>query len=110
MARPSTYKQGAPPEDPPLCLYPLTAGRDPRPANCLPCPERQEQRRVLPVHDEERRLALPAIQRRPQVVAALHGAAVDLLDHVTLLETALRGDTRGVELGDQQALRAARHA
>src|SRR6187399_2336832 len=56
--------------------------------------------RVLALDQEERRLAILAIERRLQLAGRAERAAVNLHDHVALLQAAFGGDAGGIELDD----------
>src|SRR6187549_690422 len=60
--------------------------------------------------EKERRLAILPIEGGPEVLARADRAAVDLLDDVARLQLALGCETRRIHVGDEDALRAARHA
>src|SRR5262245_54156393 len=87
----------------------MPASKDPQ-AYSLITAQREEARRFLAMHEQERRLAVLAIERGLQLLTGLDAAAIHLRDHVARLQLALRGKARRIHVGHKDALRAARHA
>src|SRR5262249_19605480 len=73
------------------------------PTVTLPMPKRQKQIVTAPVHQQQSRSVACAFQRRLQCYAGVHRLAIDLHDHVALLQTNVGCRTSRINLINDHA-------